>query len=204
MRQVRISISAILAASASRLSIPYWSFRLLSGNIMGNATAFRRASQWTPCLGYLLKISDIAAFFRRGGSNYSRHINYQAATQSGYYGYKIAPFQKYLHYFSSTNPSATFPPKAAPAKPFDPTLNAKVATWLAEDGNNIVYLYGGIDAWTAAGIIVSDKVNSKRFVVPNATHSTARVKNMNPPMQQEFVKKVKDLSGLDADPGKLE
>ena len=147
-------------------------------------------------LEYLLKISDIAAFSDEGIKLFETHY-YQAATQSGYYGYKIAPFQKYLHYFTS-NPSATFPPKSAPARPFDPTLNAKVAAWLAEDGNNIVYLYGGIDAWTAAGIIVSDKVNSKRFVVPNATHSTARVKNMSSDMQREFVKKVKDLSGLDA------
>ncbi len=153
-------------------------------------------------LEYLLKISDIAAFSDEGIKLFEAHY-YQAATQSGYYGYKIAPFQKYLHYFTS-NPSATFPPRSAPTKPFDPALNAKVAAWLAEDGNNIVYLYGGIDAWTAAGIIVSDKVNSKRFVVPNATHSTARVKNMSPDMQQEFAKKVKDLSGLDVDPGKLQ
>ena len=153
-------------------------------------------------LEYLLKISDIAAFSDEGIKLFEAHY-YQAATQSGYYGYKIAPFQKYLHYFTS-NPSAAFPPGSAPKKPFDPTLNAKVAAWLAEDGNNIVYLYGGIDAWTAAGIIVSDKVNSKRFVVPNATHSTARVKNMSPDMQHEFAKKVKDLSGLDVDPGKLQ
>ena len=153
-------------------------------------------------LEYLLKISDIAAFSDEGIKLFEAHY-YQAATQSGYYGYKIAPFQKYLHYFTS-NPSAAFPPGSAPKKPFDPTLNAKVAAWLAEDGNNIVYLYGGIDAWTAAGIIVSDKVNSKRFVVPNATHSTARVKNMSPDMQHEFAKKVKDLSGLDVGPGKLQ
>jgi PS-10 peptidase S37 len=150
------------------------------------------------CLGYLLKISDVNAFSDEGIKEFEAHY-YQAATQSGYYGYRLAPFKKYLHYLdpNGPDPSATFPPKSAPVKPFDSTLNAKVASWLAEDGNNMIYIYGGIDAWTAAGIVVSDKVNSKRFVVPGATHSTARVKNMSPDMQAAYVQKVKDLAGLD-------
>jgi hypothetical protein len=88
-------------------------------------------------------------------------------------------------------------------KPFDPTLNARVSAWLADSGNNILYIYGGIDTWTSAGIIVSDRVNSKRFVVPGATHATARIKNMPPAMQQEFVERVKALAGLGVDVGVL-
>jgi hypothetical protein len=147
-------------------------------------------------LDALLRISDIAGFSDEGIKEFEVHY-YQAATQSGYYGYNIAPFKKYLHYFTTENPLASFPPKSAPAKPFDPTLNAKVAQWLADSGNNIVYIYGGIDAWTSAGIIVSDKVNSKRFLVPGATHGRAKVRNMPPAMQQEYIAKVKELSGLD-------
>lgn len=129
----------------------------------------------------LLRVSDIAGFSDEGIRLFEAHY-YQAATQSGYYGYNIAPFSKYLHYFTE-NPLASFPPKLAPHKPFDPRLNEKVAKWLDDSGNNIVYIYGGIDAWTAAGIIVSDKVNSKRFVVPGATHGRARVRNMPRAMQ---------------------
>jgi hypothetical protein len=144
----------------------------------------------------LLKISDIAGFSDEGLKEFEAHY-YQAATQSGYYGYNIAPFKKYLHYFTGENPLASFPPKSAPVKPFDPTLNAKVAQWLSDSGNNIIYIYGGIDAWTAAGIIVSPTVNSKRFLVPGATHGRARVRNMPPAMQQEYKAKVAALSGLD-------
>jgi hypothetical protein len=145
----------------------------------------------------LIKVSDIAGFADEGIKPFEAHY-YQAATQSGYYGYNIAPFKKYLHYFTE-NPSATFPPKSVTLKPFDPTLNEKVSRWLAESGNNILYIYGGIDTWTSAGIIVSDKVNAKRFVVPGATHATARIKNMPPAMQQEFVEKAKAMAGLSVD-----
>lgn len=156
------------------------------------------------CLRYLMVVSDINGFSDEGIKEFEAHY-YQAATQSGYYGYKLAPYKKYLHYLdpNGPNPSATFPPKSAPVKAFDPSLNTKVADWLASDGNNIVYIYGGIDAWTAAGIVVSDKVNSKRFLVPGATHSTARVKNMPPDMQAAYVQKVKEIAGLDVHPEAL-
>jgi hypothetical protein len=121
---------------------------------------------------------------------------YQASTQSGYYGYNIEPFKKYLQYFKE-NPSASFPPKSVILKPFDSTLNENVQTWLDISGNNMLYIYGGIDTWTSAGIIVSDKVNSKRFVIPGATHATARIKNMNAEMQHEFIQKVIDMTGLE-------
>jgi PS-10 peptidase S37 len=145
----------------------------------------------------LLKISDIAGFADEGIKPFEAHY-YQAATQSGYYGYNIAPFKKYLHYFTE-NPSAAFPPKSVTLKPFDPTLNERVSRWLAESGNNILYIYGGIDTWTSAGIIVSDKVNAKRFVVPGATHATARIRNMPPAMQREFAEKAKAMAGLSVD-----
>jgi len=81
--------------------------------------------------------------------------------------------------------------------PYDSTLNENVKKWLDEHGNNMIYIYGGLDTWTSAGIIVSDKVNSKRFVVPGASHSTATIKKMPLTMQQEFTDKVKQLTGLD-------
>ena len=149
----------------------------------------------------LIKVSDIEGFSDEGIKMFEAHF-YQAATQSGYYSYKIGPFKKYLHYFTE-NPSATFPPKSVTIKPFDPTLNEKVAKWLWDDGNNILYIYGGVDTWTSAGIIVSDKVNSKRFVIPKATHATARIKSMSPDMQREFAQKVKEMTGLEINPGEL-
>jgi hypothetical protein len=149
----------------------------------------------------LLKIATISLFADEDIKEYEAHY-YQAATQSGYYGYQIAPLKKYLHYFTE-NPSAAFPPKSALTKPFDPSLNEKVSNWLAESGNNILYIYGGQDTWTAAGILVSDKVNSKRFLVPHATHATARIRNMGPEMQQEFAQKVKEMTGMEVSMNEL-
>ena len=144
----------------------------------------------------LLKTSNIIAFSDEGIKEFEEHY-YQAATQCGYYGYNIAPFEKYLHYFKE-NPSAAFPPKSVVIKPFDISLNQKVQKWLDENGNNLVYIYGGYDTWTAAGITPTNKVNSKRFVIPKTNHATARIKRMDIAMQQDFIKAMNKMIGIDA------
>ena len=62
-------------------------------------------------LGELLKTSSISNFSDSELKTYGSHY-YEAATETGYYGYNIAPFKKYIRHFTS-NPSATFPPQGS-------------------------------------------------------------------------------------------
>lgn len=147
------------------------------------------------CIDELLEVVNISFFSDKDMENFGPHY-YQAAAQSGYYGYNIAPFRKYLKHFDS-NPSALFPPKSAKIPPFTGELNKKVEAWLKEEGNNILYIYGGIDTWSAARVLVSDQVNSKSFLIPKANHASARITNMPAPMLLEFTQRVKGMTGLD-------
>jgi hypothetical protein len=146
-------------------------------------------------LGELMKTSSISNFSDSDIKKYGPHY-YLAATETGYYGYNIAPFKKYIQHFTS-NPSATFPPKEANAKPTDGSFHAGLQKWLAQKGNNILYIYGGVDAWSAARVLVSDQVNSKSFLIPGASHGTARIKNLPEEMRKEFLGKIKEWTGLD-------
>ena len=128
---------------------------------------------------------------------------YQAATQMGYYGYDITPFKKYIRHFT-TNPLASFYPKEAGAVKYDNSLNEKVDAFLKEKGNNILYIYGGNDTWSADRIIPSAKVNSKAFVLPGKDHGKARIKNMEPNMKADFEKQVESILGLKPDLSKLQ
>lgn len=146
-------------------------------------------------LGELLKSSNISFFSDAEMEKYAPHY-YQSATQTGYYSYNIAPLKKYIKQFS-TNPSAIFPPKAARFEPSTGVLNEKLQEWLAAKGNNILYIYGGIDTWSAARVLVSDQVNSKSFLIPGANHASARIKNLPDKMLQEFSSKIKEWTNLD-------
>lgn len=170
-------------------SFSFWQYNSDCGSIPTN-------NALDDYLEALLKFSNIWAFSDEGIKMFEAHY-YQAATQGGYYGYNIAPFKKYLHYFKD-NPSAIFAPKTVTVKPFDITFNQKVQKWLDENGNNLIYIYGGKDTWTAAGITVTNKVNSMSFVIPNTNHATATVKSMDIAMQQSFIQTIKKMVGIDA------
>lgn len=141
----------------------------------------------------LIKTSDVSFFSDRDIDQYAPH--YYQATQTGYYGYNIAPFKKYIKHFTS-NPSAIFPPKKAKPNAFSADLMEGFNKWLDQQGNNILYIYGGNDTWSAPRVLVSNKVNSKSFLIPGANHGTARIKNMPEKMKMEFAGKVREWTGL--------
>ncbi|MFA5326607.1 MAG: S28 family serine protease [Prolixibacteraceae bacterium] len=147
-------------------------------------------------LDELLKTSNISFFADKDMENYAPHY-YQSATETGYYSYNIEPFKKYIKQFKS-NPSAIFAPKGINYKPATCELNEKLQEWLKTKGNNILYIYGSIDTWSAARVLVSDQVNSKSFLIPGANHGSARIKNLPEKMKAEFVGKIKEWTGLDS------
>lgn len=148
-------------------------------------------------LNYLLRISGLDFFADAGMKTYASHY-YQAGTQMGYYGYNIEPFKKYIKHFTS-NPSAVFMPKEAGAVPYDNSLNEKAGRWLQEKGNNIIYIYGGFDTWSAERVVPSSAVNSRSFILPGKDHGQARIKNMDTAMKTEIKQLLENWTGLSAD-----
>jgi len=167
----------------------------------GNCADIPLGQSLDSCLTHLLKISDVSFFADGDMKKYASHY-YQAATQMGYYGYNIAPFRKLLKHFNS-NPSAVFAPKEAGAVSYDNSLNEKVDQWLKEQGNNMIYIYGGYDTWSADRITPSPRVNSKSYILPGKDHGKARIKNMDKAMQNDLKKTLEAWLGMAPDFGVL-
>jgi hypothetical protein len=121
---------------------------------------------------------------------------YMARTEMGFYGYDITRFKKYLRFVKGENPTAAFVPKSIPIKTFDSSFLHQLGQWLEEKGNNMLYIYGSRDTWSACRVIVSDKTNAKSFLLPGANHFDARVKNMPKQMQQEFAEAVSKMLNM--------
>jgi hypothetical protein len=119
--------------------------------------------------------------------------------QTGYYKYDLAPFRSYLHRLNGDNPFAAVLPASIPRKPYDPGFEKKVTGWLAASGDNILYIYGGRDTWTACKQELGPGVNAKQFVVPGANHGRARIRFMPVAMQQDFAGSLETMTGLKAD-----
>lgn len=123
--------------------------------------------------------------------------------QTGYYKYDLAPFRGYLHRLSGDNPFAAVLPANVPRRPYDPGFEKKVTGWLEKNGNNILYIYGGRDTWTACKQRLGPDVHAKQFLVPGANHGMARIRFMPAAMQQDFVGSLERMTGLKADLGAL-
>jgi hypothetical protein len=147
---------------------------------------------------HLLKVAGAEYVSDQGVAKFVVH-NYMAATEMGYYGYDISKFKKYLRYNKTVNPTAAFVPDSLGKIVFNGAFIKNIQTTLKEKGNNILYVYGGLDTWSACRVEPSAKVNSKSFIVPGTGHGTARIKNMSTGMQKEFAEKLAELSGLKVD-----
>ena len=123
--------------------------------------------------------------------------------QTGYYKYNLAPFKSYLHRLNGDNPYAAVLPASIPRKPYDPGFEKKVTGWLEKSGNNILYIYGGRDTWTACKQELGPDVQARRFVVPGANHGMARIQFMPAAMQQDFAGSLETMTGLKANLGAL-
>jgi len=129
--------------------------------------------------------------------------SYMAKTEQGYYGYDLTKYRKYLKHVKGENPSGALVPETIPYKAYDSSFTLDVLRWLENEGNNILYIYGGIDTWSAAMVTPSAKVNARSYIIPGANHFVARVKTMTAEQKKDFVDAIKKMTGLDADLGVL-
>ncbi|MBN1118963.1 MAG: hypothetical protein JXA77_17260 [Bacteroidales bacterium] len=138
---------------------------------------------------HLFSISDIGFFSDGEMEAYGSHY-YQAATEMGYYGYNIDKLKDYIKALpTDKNPLATFPPDKMQTE-FSDSLVRVVYNWINEHGDNMVYIYGGTDTWSATAILPYENTNSIWFFIPGASHSAARIYNLS---KQEIIQLAKTL-----------
>ena len=136
-------------------------------------------------LSHFLAVSDITFFGDKAMETYASHY-YQSAEEFGYYGYETEPFKGLLKTFpEGKNPHAAFTPDHMEV-PFNGKLLKSLNKWLKKKGNNMIYIYGANDTWSASAVPPSDKVNSVWFMMKDKSHGDARIKNMTEAEKQKL------------------
>ena len=140
---------------------------------------------------YLLEVVGLDFFSDRDMKAYGSHY-YQSATQMGYYGYETGDFKGLLKHLEYTpHPHAAFVPNKMNVK-WDGTVTNKAAKWIEKEGNNMLYINGALDTWSATAVPPSNKVNSKWFFMKDKHHGTARIKNMTANEKSTFVEALEE------------
>ncbi len=134
---------------------------------------------------HFIDVVGISFYSDKDVAYYAPHY-YQASTQLGYYGFETKKFKKHIKTLPK-NPNASFAPDKMDLK-YNPTYNDNVAKWLAKKGERFIYIYGGIDTWSATMVPQSSKVDALWFILEGKHHSNANIANMS----EQQRKKVND------------
>jgi len=126
-------------------------------------------------LKHLLEVSSMDYFADEGVEQYWPFF-YQALTQIGYYDYDTTGFGKKLNDIRDLTFSFCAPPGTNPK--FKPKYMKKVDKYLKNKGNNMIFIYGEYDPWSATAFVpIEGKTNALKIVKKGGAHGT-RIHNL--------------------------
>jgi len=101
---------------------------------------------------------------------------YQAYSEMGYYGYDISEFKDLLKEVKEPTSRIFLPDDINPE--FDCCTMQKINEWIQKYGNNMIFIYGEFDAWSATAVELTGETNSIKMVKEGGNHRT-RIKSFN-------------------------
>ena len=139
---------------------------------------------------YLIAQSNPSFFGDAAIEYYGPHY-YQSATEMGYYGYETSEFKEYLTALpTDKNPMALFFPFEMET-PFNGQLLDDLNEWLKTEAHQFLYIYGGMDTWSASAVPENDQVDAEWFMLAGKHHGNARISSMNSQELERFTQTLK-------------
>ncbi len=118
----------------------------------------------------------------------------QFATELGYYRYVTKNVIDLLSEKEDDYPNNAFGPEDADLT-FDPTFMEDINKWLSTQGNNIIYIYGENDPWSAPHIEYLGATNAKMFWVKDGNHYSF-IRSLSQAQQDELFETLEDWLGM--------
>ncbi|MCW8813360.1 MAG: S28 family serine protease [Ignavibacteriaceae bacterium] len=114
---------------------------------------------------------------------------YQAYSQMGYYGYDISEFKDLLTEVKEPTSKIFISKNVKPF--FDCCIMQKINEWIQKHGNNMIFIYGGNDTWSATSIELTGETNSIKMVKKGGSHRT-RIRSFNESDQKYIINKLEE------------
>ena len=119
-------------------------------------------------LDHLVAVSS-PYYYSDQGFLYFQPLFYQAFTEIGYCPYIYGHLEDLLQFVPLPD-YRVFAPRGVTLV-FRPEVMQDVIPWLQTQGQRIIYIYGGIDPWTAAAVEPAAGLDVLKIVQPGANHS---------------------------------
>jgi hypothetical protein len=110
---------------------------------------------------------------------------YQAFTEIGYYNYDTTDFKPFMKALKDPTNLEICPEGTKDKIVFNPATMAFVYNFLQYKANNVAYIYGDLDAWSATQMQLIGRTNAIKIVVKDSHHST-RLSGFSPEQKELF------------------
>ena len=119
-----------------------------------------------------LFLIDAPGFFTASSMTDIFPFFYQSYTEMGMYGYQIEQFGGLTkEYTSNLSNYRTFIPETFDLV-YDGTVHQQVKEWLDSEAEDMVFIYGEYDPWSATGYVPNGTNNLFRFTIPEGNHGS--------------------------------
>lgn len=152
----------ILERTVIEFPYAFWSGNRKGAEVPGSDASAERLFEFLNEVNSVSSLSD--AQLRSNAALY-----YQQATELGFYGYPTSHLTGLLRVVQEPDFSFYVPPDA-PKSAFDKELMPRIRDYLQQEGNNIIYLYGELDIWTAGAVALTGRTNALRFILKGKGH----------------------------------
>jgi len=132
---------------------------------------------------HLLEGEDLLYLIDNTTKTLAAHY-YQHATQLGYYGYRTEPFGELIEHWEGEVSACFFPEGKLN---YDRSTFDIMMKWLQGEAQDIVFLYGAIDTWTAAQAELGMNSKLKKYIFQGKDHKSARLNTIDPKLKKEIL-----------------
>jgi hypothetical protein len=126
-----------------------------------------------------------------------RPFFYQALTEIGFYGYDLAAFEGCVDALHDPSFMFTCPPETDCF--YEPATMEKVDNFVRHHGNNMLFIYGEYDPWSAPAVQISGKTNSFALFKPGGSHLT-RIGNLPEELRSQVLETLAGWLGCEIKP----
>jgi hypothetical protein len=132
-------------------------------------------------------------YYADDGIRFFEPFQYQAYTEIGYYGYDISDFKSALTAIGDPS-NIILAPRNVPLR-FNPVTMNRIYNWLRDHGNNIIYIYGENDPWSATAMELSGLTNAVKVVRQGGAHDT-HIGNLAPDQRARVLAALEQWLGI--------
>lgn len=138
------------------------------------------------------------SFFEQNSITPTLPFFFQGMTEIGMYGYDADEFRGYTDMEGMVDFSWTLP-RGYENVEFNPKIMQKVDEWVKTQGDNMLYLYGGQDAWSATAAAPGPETNAVRLFNPGKNHGT-RIRNFPENLRDSIYTVLEQWVGVEVQP----